>query len=49
MARSYNNAYKKTAWTADRKAKRAIEGKQTRNTRKNERRDIERSLRGDDR
>lgn len=49
MARSFNNARTRNDndWTADRRSRRAMEGKQTKQTRKNRRRDIETSLRGE--
>ena len=47
MARSNNTARaSKNAWTADRKSARNIKANETRAARKNERRDIQRSMSG---
>lgn len=46
MARSYNDARSRTSWTEDRQSRRAIASKETRRDRKNEQRDIQRSMAG---
>lgn len=46
MARSYNTARSKNDWTADRRAARAIKGRETQQARKHERRDIDQSMNG---
>lgn len=48
MARSHNTSRNRNDWTADRQSRRAIDGKATKSSRKHERRDIERTMRGDD-